>query len=151
MSWEGSWRLSPKKPLKSKCLSHDLVSTALLGEQVSCFLSPFLFLPSWLCLPDWNHLGTHNGSSFLLLSSKNQTLYLIIYFFEQLQLFFPPFKKLMYFITFIVVQQSSQPNFIAFPSQTPSSSPNLCHLETIGCLRSVSQYLLCKEVHCLFF
>ena len=28
------------------------------------------------------------------------------------------------FITFIVVQGSSQPNFIAFPSETPSPSPH---------------------------
>ena len=28
-----------------------------------------------------------------------------------------------YFITYIFVQQSSQPNFIAFPSQTLSASP----------------------------
>ena len=40
----------------------------------------------------------------------------------------------MSFITFIVVQWSSQPNFLAFPSQTLSVSPhrpNLSHLETI--------------------
>ena len=33
------------------------------------------------------------------------------------------FFNSMNFITFIVIQQSLQPNFIAFPSQTPSPSP----------------------------
>ena len=58
------------------------------------------------------------------------------------------------FFTFIVVQQSSQPNFIAFPSSTPSASP-----PTPNCLisfpksvsQSVSQYLFCKEIHCVLF
>ena len=56
-------------------------------------------------------------------------------------------------VTFIVVQQSSQLNFIAFPCQTPSVSPpphNLSHLEIISFSKSVSQYLFCK-VHRVFF
>ena len=59
----------------------------------------------------------------------------------------------MNFITFIVVKRSSQPNFTAFPSQTPSGSPYSpnCHLETIIFSKSVSQYLFCKEVHCVLF
>ena len=64
------------------------------------------------------------------------------------------FYYLMNFITFIVVQQSSQPNFTAFPSQNPQcipASPNLSHLEIISFSKSVSQYLLCKEVHCVLF
>lgn len=44
----------------------------------------------------------------------------------------------------------SQPNFIAFPSQTLSASPpNLFHLETISFSKSESQCLFCKEVYCV--
>ena len=59
----------------------------------------------------------------------------------------------MNFIVFMVVQRWSQLSFIAFPSQTPSPSPspNLSHLETISFSISVSQYLFCKEVHCVLF
>ena len=59
----------------------------------------------------------------------------------------------MNFITFIDVQQSSQTNFKAFPSQILSASPppNLSHLETITFSKSASQYLFCKEVHCVLF
>ena len=60
------------------------------------------------------------------------------------------FNYSMNFIAFIVVQQPSQPSFIAFPSQTSSLSPpppNLSHLETI----SPCQYLFCNEVHCVLF
>ena len=48
-------------------------------------------------------------------------------FFHFLYVFICPvslFKLLMNFITFIGVQQSSQPNFTAFPCQTLSSSPH---------------------------
>ena len=57
------------------------------------------------------------------------------------------------FITFIVAQQSSQPTFIAFPSQTLSTfpHPHLSPLETISFSKSVSQYLFRKEVHCVLF
>ena len=57
----------------------------------------------------------------------------------------------MNFITFTGVQQSSQPNFTACPSQTLSISPHLpslSHLETMSFSKSVRQYLFCKEVHC---
>ena len=64
------------------------------------------------------------------------------------------FFNSMNFITFIVVQQSSQPNFITFPFQTPSPylpPHNLSPSETISFSKSVSQYLFCKEVHCILF
>ena len=64
------------------------------------------------------------------------------------------FKKNFFLTTFIVVQRSSQPNFISFPSQTPSPClppPNLSPLETVIFSKSVSHYLFCKQVHCIFF
>ena len=63
----------------------------------------------------------------------------------------------MNFVIFMVVQQSSQPNFIAFPSQTssPSPNPNLSPLETISFSKSVSQYLcnnrILKPVICYIY
>ena len=62
------------------------------------------------------------------------------------------FLKLINFITFTVVQQSSQPSFTAFPSQTPvPSPPNLSPLEIISFSKSVHQYLFCREVQCILF
>uniref|UniRef100_A0A8D1YMF7 GTP-binding nuclear protein Ran n=1 Tax=Sus scrofa TaxID=9823 RepID=A0A8D1YMF7_PIG len=68
-------------------------------------------------------------------------------------IFSPYFFDTMNLITFIVVQRSSQPNFIAFPSQTLTHlpTPNLSPLETISFSKSLSQYLFCKEVHCIPF
>ena len=68
--------------------------------------------------------------------------------------FFLIFLLLNKFITFIGVQQSSQPIFTACPSQTLSPSPqppHLSHLETISFSKSVRQYLFCKEVHSVLF
>ena len=77
--------------------------------------------------------------------------------FENSQLFPQVTHHLFFFsvnfITFIVVQQSSQSNFKAFPFQTPGTSShpcNLSHLETVSFSESVSQYPFCK-VHCVLF
>ena len=40
---------------------------------------------------------------------------------------------------------------ISIPNPQPSPTPNLSHLETVSFSKSVSQYLLCKEVHCALF
>ena len=56
----------------------------------------------------------------------------------------------MNFITFIIVKQSSQPNFIAFLSQTLIASP---HPQPVSFGKpkffKVCQYMFCKEVHCV--
>ena len=63
------------------------------------------------------------------------------------------FNYLINFITFIGVQQSSQPNFIAFPSQTLSAAPYpaTCPFGNHKFSKSMSQYPLYKEVHCVLF
>ena len=78
--------------------------------------------------------------------------YLSIFLLASCISFYSFFYCSMNSITFIAVQQSSQPNFITFPSQTLGASlylPNLSHLETIRFSKSMSQYLFCKEVHCV--
>ena len=67
------------------------------------------------------------------------------------------FLKLINFIIFTVVQQSSQPSFTVFPFQTPSPSlppPQPVSFGTISFSMSVNQlnqHLFCKEVHCILF
>ena len=68
-------------------------------------------------------------------------LFLSLFFFDSVN-----------FITFIVVQWSSHPSLYSIPSQTPRLSPrNISPLETISFSESVSQFLFCKEVHCVLF
>ena len=58
------------------------------------------------------------------------------------------------FIIFIVVQQSlSQPNFIGFPTHTPSASPHSpnCVLWRPELFQSLWDDPFCKEVHCVLF
>ena len=58
------------------------------------------------------------------------------------------------FITFILVQWSSQPKFYSISIPNPQCIPspsNLSHLETISLSKSVSQYLFYKEVHSVLF
>ena len=56
---------------------------------------------------------------------------ILFFFFLACSLFTATFLTYIFnillneFTTFIVVHQSSQPNFIVFPSQTPSASPHL--------------------------
>ena len=67
---------------------------------------------------------------------------------------YPSFLLLNEFITFIVVQWSSQSNFKGFPSHSPSTfhpPHKFFPLETISFSKSVSYYLFCKEVHCVLF
>ena len=59
----------------------------------------------------------------------------------------------MNFITFIVVQQSSQPNFIAFPSQTPTTVCTFIELSPVlfgAPVRKAEYVVLCQYIFLSF-
>ena len=111
-------------------------------------LSPPLPSPS---LPLGNHWP--GNWFYFFISSVFYICYTFFSFKLDLVYFFIILFTLINCITFIFVWQSSQPNFIVFPSQTPSTSPhppNLLSLETICFSKPMSQYLFCK-VHFVLF
>ena len=110
---------------------------------------------AWLERDGQNILRVMKGLCFLkihlVIFNTMFSVHFIFYSYSQKFFYYS-----MNFITFILVQWSSQSNYIAFISIpnhqcVPSPTPKLSHLETIGVSKSVSQYLSGKEVHCILF
>ena len=104
-------------------LSSPLATTDLFSISGSLFLfHRYVHLYDIL---DSTYMWYHMIFIFLFLTYFHwyDNLFFLVWLFLYFVFYF--LYYLMKFITFIDAQQSSQPNFIAFPSQTLSASPHL--------------------------